>query len=58
MKGEIETLLRKVNSLESSLQRKNKEIKEKDEFMTKFLIPKVKNEADVADIMNSISSYF
>ncbi len=58
LRKEIESLTRKISSLEDSLKRKNKEIGEKDKFMTGFLLPKVKEDTGVEKIMEEMSNYF
>ena len=58
MKKEIESLKRKIGSLDDSIKRKNQDLKEKDKFMTTFLLPKVKDESKVDEIIREINNYF
>lgn len=44
--------------MENNIKRKNKEIKEKDEFITQYLLNKLKNEQDVSNITENIKNYF
>ena len=58
MKNEVESLNSKIQTLDNTVKRKNKEIKEKDDFITKYLIQRVKGEEDVEKIVEGIHQYF
>ena len=51
LKAETDSLNRKIEGLEKNIQRKNKEIKEKDNFITQYLIQKVKDQTNVNQIV-------
>ena len=44
--------------MDNNIKRKNKQIKEKDQFITQYLLSKLKNEEDVTKITEEIKSYF
>lgn len=58
LKSETDSLNRKIEALQKNIQRKNKEIKEKDNFITHYLIQKIKGEAQVSKIVQEIDKYF
>lgn len=58
LKSETDSLNRKIEGLEKNIQRKNKEIKEKDNFITQYLIQKVKDQNNVNQIVQEIEKFF
>ena len=58
LKSETDSLNRKIEGLEKNIQRKNKEIKEKDNFITQYLIQKVKDQNNVNLIVQEIEKFF
>lgn len=58
LKSETDSLNRKIEGLQKNIQRKNKEIKEKDNFITQYLIQKVKDQNNVNQIVQEIEKFF
>ena len=58
LKSETDSLNRKIEGLQKNIQRKNKEIKEKDNFITQYLIQKVKDQNNVNLIVQEIEKFF
>lgn len=55
---QTDSLRKKIEGLQDKIQSKSKQIKQKDSFMTSYLLQKVKGEISASQIVEEIDKYF